>query len=170
MCIRDSARCEVEIFLNISKPSCNYRISKIIHQVWEHIPNTNSWVFAAVPDNEVVTINCKNNRGVMTFVQNIRLTNKGKLTLEADCIAVGSTFTLLSRDNQQKEEYNDHDFDLIIPHLNITPSGLDKTLVNEFDNFSKLNSNLLLNHVTHQMNDLNTASIRLTTLRQLMRL
>ena len=63
--------------------------------------------------------------------------------------------TLLSRDNQRKEVSNDHDFDLIIPNLYMTPSGLDKTLVNDFDNFSKLHSNLLLNHITHQMNDLN---------------
>ena len=30
------ARCEVEIFKNISKPNCNYRISKIIHPVFKN--------------------------------------------------------------------------------------------------------------------------------------
>lgn len=163
------ARCEVEIFKNLSSPNCNYRISKIIYPVWEQIPYANVWIFAAVPDNEVVTIACKNDRGIMTFIKDIKLHTKGKLTLEPNCMAVGSTFTLLSRDVESKEAFNHVDYDLLIPNLNITPSEVDNNLIKNFDNFSSVHADLLLKHVTHHMNDLNVASIRISKLRQLMK-
>lgn len=41
----------------------------------------------------------------MQYVKDIRLTSRGKLTLEPDCSAVDSSFTLLSRDTRKSELY-----------------------------------------------------------------
>lgn len=117
----------------------------------------------------MVTITCQNNKGIKTFITDLKLYTKGKLTLESDCMAVRSTFMLLSRDMKRMEMFNYFDYNLIIPNLNITPNRVDKDVIENFDNFSKLHSDLLINHVTHQMNDLNMASIRITKLRQLMK-
>lgn len=56
---------------------------------------------------------------------------------------------------------------MIIPNSNIIPpSDIDKDLVESLHTFSRSHSDLLLSHITHQMNDLNTASTRICKLRE----
>lgn len=117
----------------------------------------------AVPDNELNTITCNNEWDIITFVTDLKLHTKEKLTSESDCMALGSTFTLLGRYNIQKELSDYSIYNLIITNLNITCNEVNKNIINNFDKFSILHTNLLLKHVTHQMN-LNMASIRITKL------
>lgn len=162
------ARCEIDVFKNISSPNCNFRIAKIITPVWENIPYTNTWIFAAVPLNEQVTVTCKNDQGVMTYISDIKLHRKGKLTLAEDCVATGSSFTLLSRGTKSNTISDYQGLNIIIPKVNLTPSNDDLKILQEYDNFTKHHSEIVLKHVTHQMNDLNIASIRITKLREIM--
>lgn len=162
------ARCEVEIFKNNSSPNCNFRFTKIINPNWERIPHSNTWIFSAMPDNEPVTITCKNNNGVMQFLRDIRLGTHGQLTLQPDCAAVGSSFTLLSRDKTRSETMSHPEYSLIIPNVNISFNDKEKEILKQFSNFSVNQRELIMNHVTHNLNDLNIASIRISKLREIM--
>lgn len=104
----------------------------------------------------------------MHHVADLRLESKGKLTMEPDCTAIGSSFTLLSRDVKRTELYNFNGVNLIIPNVNLTPSNIELDILNKYENFSKHHKDLILNHVNHQINDLNSASIRISKLRNLM--
>lgn len=75
----DNNRCEIDLFRNFSYPHCNFKLIKIVRPVWENIPNSNTWIFAAVPDNERVTITCKNNNGIMAHVTDLRLKTRVNL-------------------------------------------------------------------------------------------
>lgn len=162
------ARCEVEVFRNLSSPHCNYKLVKLINPVWEHIPYSNVWIFAAVPNNEHVTVTCKNDKGVMYYLTDLTLPSKGKLTLSPECMATGSSFTLLTQDTKQNTYYPKNGLDLVIPNVNVTLSTIEHDILAEYDNFSKQHKELVLKHVTHQMNDLNTASIRINKLKEMM--
>lgn len=65
-----------------------------------------------------MTITCKNNKGIMQYVTDLRLKSKGKFTLASDCSAVGSSFTLLSRDVRRNEDFAHPEYSLIIPIKN----------------------------------------------------
>lgn len=104
----------------------------------------------------------------MTHVTDLSLKNKGKLTLEPDCTAIGSSFTLLSRHVQRTELNKYNGVDLVIPNINLTTSDSDRETLNQYENFSKFHQTLVMHHMTHQMNDLNVASIRISKLKELM--
>lgn len=163
-----NSKCEVDIFRNISNPHCNFRLTKLTNPVWENIPNSNVWIFAAVPEDEIITITCKNNNGIMAHVKDLRIKSKGKLTLEPDCTAIGSSFTLLARHVQKTEMFKFNGLDLVIPNVNLTLSNKDLETLSSYDNFSKQHKELVMTHVTHQLNDLNTASIRISKLKEIM--
>lgn len=100
-----NSKCEVDIFRNISYPHWKFRLTKITNPVWENIPNSNVWIFAAVPEDEIITITCKNNIGIMDHVKDLRIKSEGKLTLEPDCTCIGSSSTLLARHVQKTEMF-----------------------------------------------------------------
>lgn len=162
------ARCEVDLFRNVTVPNCNFRLAKVVNPVWERVPNTNTWFFSAVTDTMPVNVTCKNDKGVMAYIKEITLPFKGKLSLEKDCVATGSSFTLLAR-NVATNEITDYlGLKLVIPKVNITPSIEMDDIINRYANFTIKHKELVLNHVTHRMGDLNTASIRLQKLKELM--
>lgn len=95
--------------------------------------------------------------------------SRGKLTLDPDCSAVESSFTLLSRDSRKSESYTHPELSLIIPRINVSLQQEEEEILKQFDNFTTKNKELLLTHITHHINDLNVASIRISKLRDFMR-
>lgn len=75
----DNNRCEIDTFRNFSYSHCNFKLIKIDRPVWENIPDSNTWIFAAVPDSERVTKTCKNNNGIMTHVTDLSLKTRVNL-------------------------------------------------------------------------------------------
>lgn len=73
----------------------------------------------------------------MTYITDLRLPSKGKLTLSPKCMATGSSFTLLTQDTSQNNFYTNNGLDIIIPHTNVTPSLSEAKIIANYNNFTK---------------------------------
>lgn len=82
----------------------------------------------------------------MAHVKDLRIKSKGELTLEPDCTAIGSSFTLLARHVQKTEMFKFNGLDLVIPYVNLTLSNKNLETLSSYDNFSKQHKELVMTH------------------------
>lgn len=73
----------------------------------------------------------------MQYLRDIRLGSNGKLILQPDCAAVGSSFTLLSRFKNKIETLAHPEFSLIVLNINISSNDKEKEIFEHFSTFSK---------------------------------
>lgn len=99
----------------------------------------------------------------MGYVADFYLRKKGILTLEPECMATGSTFTLLTRDLNTSLLLDFKGLNLVIPKVNQTLNKHENDLI---ETYIKNNTILAVDPIIHptsqSMNDLNVASVRVS--------
>lgn len=159
--------CEMAYYHNIQPPKdvCETRIAYLPTSIWTELGDTNQWIFV-LPREEILTITCPGEDGLPSHEGTEWVIGTGLLSLPAKCQMIGASFRIYSRVNfKSKTTFN---ISQVVRIPNIKYSR-DETVTLSNETYERIARKLknLTSHiktVSHSLNDLKSASIRLDTL------